>query len=417
MHELRNYGLVTAVYWAFTLTDGALRMLVLLHFHALGYSPLQLAFLFLFYEFFGIITNLVGGWVGARLGLNVTLWSGTALQILALLMLFGLDLHWSVGLSTAYVMAAQALSGIAKDLTKMSAKSALKFLVPADAHSALFRWVALLTGSKNALKGVGFFLGGLLLELLGFHTSLLVMAGGLGAILLASLMLLPRAIGKAKQKPGFAALFAKSRDINVLSAARCFLFAARDVWFVVGVPIFLATTLGWNFTQVGSFLAVWIIGYGVVQSATPALISRWTAGTVPTGRAAMVLAFVLTGITVLIPLGLHSGLPAGMTVLIGLGLFGVIFAVNSSVHSYLILAYSQGDEVATNVGFYYMANAGGRLTGTLMSGLAYQYGGFEACLWTSVMFSLLAGLASSWLPRRASSLELTLLSPEGGGSD
>ena len=417
MHELRNYGLVTAVYWSFTLTDGALRMLVLLHFHGLGYSPIQLAFLFLFYEFFGIVTNLVGGWIGSRLGLSVTLWAGTALQIVALLMLVGLDPGWSVTLSTAYVMAAQALSGIAKDLTKMSAKSALKFLVPGDQQSSLFKWVALLTGSKNALKGVGFFLGGLLLAVLGFNPSLITMAIGLGVILLGAIVLLPREIGKAKKNTTFAALFAKSRDINVLSAARFFLFAARDTWFVVGVPIFLTTSLGWSFTQVGSFLALWIIGYGIVQSVAPALIGRWTAGQAPTGRAAMVLAFVLAGSMALIPLGLLSGLNASLTVLIGLGMFGVVFAINSSVHSYLVLAYSHGDEVATNVGFYYMANAGGRLVGTLLSGIVFQLGGLEACLWTSVAFALVAGAISCWLPHIDSGLQLSELVADGGGSE
>ena len=414
MHELRNYSLMTAVYWSFTLTDGALRMLVLLHFHGLGYSPIQLAFLFLFYEFFGIVTNLVGGYVGSRLGLTVTLWAGTALQIIALLMLVGLNPNWSVALSTAYVMAAQALSGIAKDLTKMSSKSAIKFLVPSDQQSSLFKWVALLTGSKNALKGVGFFLGGLLLAVLGFNPSLIAMAVGLGVILLGSIVLLPREIGKAKQKKSFASLFAKSRDINVLSAARFFLFGARDIWFVVGVPIFLATSLGWSFTHVGSFLALWIIGYGIVQSATPALIRRWNAGTAPTGRAAMVLAFALAGSMAFIPLGLLCGMNANLTVLFGLGIFGVVFAINSSVHSYLILAYSHGDDVATNVGFYYMANAGGRLVGTLLSGVVYQFGGLEACLWTSVAFALVAGAISCGLPRTDSGFQLAALPAEGG---
>lgn len=417
MHKLRNYSLVTAVYWGFTLTDGALRMLVLLHFHKLGYSPIQLAFLFLFYEFFGIVTNLVGGWVGARLGLAVTLWAGTALQIVALLILVKLDPSWSVTVSTAFVMAAQALSGVAKDLTKMSAKSAIKFLVPGDQQSSLFKWVALLTGSKNALKGVGFFLGGLLLAVMGFNPSLIAMAVGLGVILLGSIVMLPREIGKAKTQKTFAALFAKSRDINVLSAARFFLFGARDIWFVVGVPIFLATSLGWSFTQVGSFLAMWIIGYGIVQSAAPALISRWTAGNAPTGRAAMVLAFALAGSMALIPLGLLSGMNASLTVLVGLSIFGMVFAINSSVHSYLVLAYSHGDEVATNVGFYYMANAGGRLLGTLLSGVVYQLGGLEACLWTSVAFALAAGAISCWLPRTGICLQRSGMARDGGGSD
>ena len=59
---IRNYALVTGAYWGFTLTDGALRMLVLLHFYALGYSAFEIALLFVLYEFAGIITNLVGGW-------------------------------------------------------------------------------------------------------------------------------------------------------------------------------------------------------------------------------------------------------------------------------------------------------------------------------------------------------------------
>ncbi len=398
MSAIRNYALVTAVYWAFTLTDGALRMLVLLHFHALGYSPIQLAFLFLFYEFFGIITNLVGGWVAARLGLNVTLWAGTALQIVALLMLVGLDPNWSVALSTAYVMAAQALSGIAKDLTKMSAKSAIKHLVPANQDSALFRWVALLTGSKNALKGVGFFLGGLLLSTIGFAGSLLTMAAGLLVMLVGSLILLPRNIGKAKRKTAFTALFAKSPAINWLSAARFFLFAARDIWFVVGVPIFLASSLNWSNTQVGAFLALWVIGYGIVQSLAPTLIGRCTGGRAPGNRAAVVLAGVLAVSMALIPLALLAEWPAAAVVLIGLGAFGVVFALNSSVHSYLILAYSDGDDVATDVGFYYMANAGGRLIGTLLSGVVYHFGGLAGCLWTSVAFAGMACVLSVRLP-------------------
>ncbi len=417
MHKLRNYTLVTAVYWSFTLTDGALRMLVLLHFHALGYSPIQLAFLFLFYEFFGIVTNLVGGWVGSRLGLTVTLWAGTALQIVALLMLVGLDPHWSVALSTAYVMAAQALSGIAKDLTKMSSKSAIKFLVPDNQQSSLFKWVALLTGSKNALKGVGFFLGGLLLGVLGFDAALIAMAIGLAVILVGAIILLPRDIGKAKKKKSFASIFAKSRDINVLSAARFFLFGARDIWFVVAVPIFLSVTLGWGFTQVGTFLALWIIGYGIVQSIAPTLISRWTSGKAPSGSAATVLAFALAGAMALIPLGLLMNLPANLVVLIGLGLFGVVFAINSSVHSYLVLAYSHGDEVATNVGFYYMANAGGRLVGTLLSGIVYQIAGLSGCLWASVAFAVLAGFLSLGLPRAGGDLRLADMKTDGGGSD
>ena len=266
MTDMRNYTLVTAAYWGFTLTDGALRMLVLLHFHDLGYSAVQIAFLFLLYEFFGVVTNLVGGWIGSHLGLKITLFAGLALQVLALIGLALLDPAWPVALSVAYVMGAQALSGIAKDLTKMSSKSAIKVLIPAEAESTLFKWVAILTGSKNALKGVGFFLGGMLLTALGFRGSLLTMAAGLALVLMAAVISLPGDMGQARVKVRFSQILSKSREINLLSAARLFLFGSRDIWFVVGLPVFLSTSLGWSHAEVGGFLALWVIGYGGVQA-------------------------------------------------------------------------------------------------------------------------------------------------------
>jgi MFS family permease len=278
---LRSYFVVTLAYWAFTLTDGALRMLVLLHFHALGFTPVELAFLFLFYEFFGVVTNLLGGWIAARMGLRVTLFSGLALQVIALSALAFVAPTWPILLSVAYVMAAQALSGIAKDLTKMSAKSSIKVLVPADAKSSLFKWVAVLTGSKNALKGIGFFLGGLLLSVLGFRGSLWAMAAALVMVLLAGAVSLPAEMGKAKSKSKFSTLLSKTRAINTLSAARFFLFGARDIWFVVGVPVFLSVRLGWGFTEVGAFLALWVVGYGAIQAIAPLVIRRWTGRPLP----------------------------------------------------------------------------------------------------------------------------------------
>ncbi len=396
---MRNYLLVTLAYWAFTLTDGALHMLVLLHFHELGYTPVELAFLFLLYEFCGIITNLFGGWLAARTGLRSTLLGGLGLQVVALAMLSLLDPSWARLSSVAYVMAAQALSGVAKDLTKMSSKTAVKFLVPKDDASSLFRWVAVLTGSKNALKGVGFFLGGFLLATLGFRGSLWAMAGGLVAVLAASTLFLPREIGKVKEKVGLRAVFSSNRGVNVLSAARVFLFASRDVWFVVAVPIFLYSTLGWTFTGVGSFLALWVIVYGVVQSAAPGLIRTWTHGHAPQGRSAFWLAALLFLAMSAISAGLAARFPAAPTILSGLLLFCAVFAVNSSVHSYLILAYAEGDKVALRVGFYYMANACGRLLGTLLSGVMFQLGGLDACLATSAVFALAAALIGWFLPR------------------
>jgi predicted MFS family arabinose efflux permease len=413
MNAIRNYVLVTVAYWAFTVTDGALRMLVLLHFHELGYTPVQLAFLFLFYEFFGVVTNLVGGWLAASMGLRVTLLGGLALQVLALVMLGLVAPAWSKAASVAYVMGAQSLSGIAKYLTKMSAKSTIKLLLPENQESSLFRWVAILTGSKNALKGAGFFLGGFLLAVLGYGRSLFAMAAGLAVVLVGSMLSLPHELGKSKAKSKFKGLLSKTREVNILSAARFFLFGARDIWFVVGVPVFLSVNLGWGFTKVGSFLALWVIGYGIIQSAAPVFISRWTGGRAPQGRAAQVLAFILAAVTALVAAGLTAGHSPAAVILGGLAVFGVIFAINSSVHSYLILAYSDGDKVAMNVGFYYMANAGGRLAGTMLSGVMFQVAGVTGCLWASVAFAALAGAFSMTLPRKESSMLMTEVKAEG----
>lgn len=392
--EVRQYLLVTGNYWAFTLTDGALRMLVVLHFHALGYTPLQIAALFLFYEIFGVVTNLVGGYLGARLGLNRTMNIGLALQVMALLMLA----VPAAVLTIPWVMAAQALSGIAKDLNKMSAKSAIKLLVPSDQQGALYKWVAILTGSKNALKGVGFFLGGALLALMGFKGVVLAMASTLAVIWMASVFLLKKDLGKAKAKPKFRDILSKSPAINILSAARLFLFGARDVWFVIALPVYLSTVFGWDFWKVGGFLAAWIIGYGLVQSFAPVITGKKN-GHVPDGRAAFVWAIMLAGLPALIALGLDAGLAAKPVLLGGLMIFGALFAVNSSLHSYLIVSYAKEDGVSLDVGFYYMSNAMGRLLGTVLSGWLFQIYGLEVCLWVSSAFVLLAAVISLKLPR------------------
>jgi len=392
--EIRQYLVVTGNYWAFTLTDGALRMLVVLHFHALGYSPLQIAALFLFYEIFGVVTNLIGGYLGARLGLNRTMNLGLALQVAALLMLT-VPASW---LTVPWVMGAQALSGIAKDLNKMSAKSSIKLLVPDSQQGTLYKWVAILTGSKNALKGVGFFLGGALLTLLGFAGAVLSMAAVLALVWLASLVLLKKDLGKAKAKPKFHDILSKSRAINVLSAARLFLFGARDVWFVVALPVYLSAVFGWDFWMVGGFLACWIIGYGIVQSVAPAITGK-RSGKVPDGRAACLWAASLAALPAAIAIGLATAASPQWVLIGGLMLFGVLFAVNSSLHSYLIVSYAKEDGVSLDVGFYYMSNALGRLVGTLLSGWVFQAYGLQACLWVSSLFVLLAALISLWLPR------------------
>ncbi len=387
----RQYLIVTGSYWAFTLTDGALRMLVVLHFHQLGYSPLDIALLFLFYEIFGVITNLVGGWLGAHFGLNRTMHAGLILQVLALAMLLvGDEL-----LTIAWVMSAQALSGIAKDLNKMSAKSAVKLLVPESAQGRLFRWVAVLTGSKNFLKGAGFFLGGAMLGLLGFHNAIAGMAAGLGIVWLLSLLLLNQDLGKATNKPRFVDLFSKSISINLLSAARLFLFAARDVWFVVALPVYLATQLHFEHTVIGGFLALWIMGYGITQSLTPVIFRR----VIPNGRSATVWIGLLSAIPAGIALALSFGTNPGPSLLLGLLVFGTVFAINSAIHSFLIVHYADREAVSLDVGFYYMANAMGRLLGTLLSGWVYQSQGMAACLWISSLLLVMGILPSLLLPQ------------------
>jgi predicted MFS family arabinose efflux permease len=392
--SLRNYLVVTGGYWAFTITDGAIRMLVVLYFHQLGYSPFEVAMLFLFYEFFGIVTNLVGGWLGARIGLNLTMHIGMALQVAALLMLTVPD-AW---LGVPYVMAAQALSGIAKDLNKMSAKASVKALVGQGGESTLFRYVAVLTGSKNALKGAGFFIGAALLEWIGFRHTLFVLAGMLALVLIATASVLPSGVGRMSSKPKFTQVFSKRPEINWLSAARFFLFGARDVWFVVGLPVFLYSVLGWSFTGVGAFFALWVIGYGIVQAAAPRLLRRSHDGRGPGHRTAISWAIALAFLPAGIAIGLQQGLDPTPVVIGGLVLFGAVFAINSAVHSYLILAYSDFDRVSMNVGFYYMANAGGRLAGTVLSGWVYQIHGLAGCLWWSAGFVLATVLLSLRLP-------------------
>ncbi|MBF4282254.1 organoarsenical effux MFS transporter ArsJ [Vibrio anguillarum] len=392
--NVRQYMLVTFNYWNFTVTDGALRMLVVLYFYDLGYSTLAIASLFLFYEFFGVVTNLIGGWLGARLGLNRTMNIGLGMQIFALLML-AVPAAW---LTIPWVMAAQALSGIAKDLNKMSAKSAIKTLVPENAQGALYKWIAILTGSKNALKGAGFFLGGVLLSWIGFQYAVAAMAAVLLLVFIGSLLSLQADIGKAKNKPKFSEIFSKSRSVNILSAARLFLFGARDVWFVIALPIYLGSVFGWDHSAVGGFLALWVIGYGVIQGFAPKITGS-ASDQVSDGRSALGWAALLALITGLIAYSIQAQWHPEVVIIAGLLLFGAVFAINSSLHSYLIVSYAKGDGVSLDVGFYYMANAMGRLIGTVLSGWVFQLWGLAACLWVSFGFLLLTTLISLGLPK------------------
>ena len=396
---LRNYAIVTSAYWGFTLTDGALRMLVLLHFHRLGYSPFTLAFLFLLYEAAGIVANLVGGWLATRYGIARMLAVGLGTQITGFLMLSALSPDWTAAASVAWVVGAQGLCGVAKDLTKTASKSAIK-LTAGQASGRLFKWVAFFTGSKNAMKGIGFFLGGVLLQALGFTHALWVMASMLALVFVGVVGFVPPLMGKSKASKSARELFAKSRAINLLAAARVALFGARDVWFVVGVPVFLYAS-GWNFTMVGAFLALWTIGYGVVQAAAPAVVRRSPDGLTREVPAARAWSAVLA----LVPLVLAALVMAQVphlewVVVAGLALFGVAFAINSSVHSYLILAYAGSEKAAEDVGFYYAANALGRFFGTLLSGLLYQWGGLTWSLLGSGAMLLVCWVVTLGLPTR-----------------
>jgi MFS family permease len=393
VRNLRDYAIVTASYWAFTVTDGALRMLVLLFLHERGFSPLELATAFILYEFAGMVTNFIGGWLGSRFGLGTTLFSGLGLQILACALL-AIDPSL---LSVVYVMTLQGLSGVAKDLTKMSSKSYVKLVVPeGDAHG-LLHWVALITGSKNALKGVGFFVGGLLLSTVGFRQACLGMAALLALALVTSALLLPRGAGRIAGKAKFRSVFSDDARINWLAASRLFLFGSRDVWFAIALPVFLAANLGWSFWRVGGFLALWVIGYGFVQAAAPRFVASSRASGATPVTAARLIAWTLT---LLAPLGaivaaLRMGAAPEESLVIGLAVFGMLFAVNSALHSYLIVAYADSEKIAMQVGFYYMANAAGRLAGTVLSGAVFQEAGLgasglTACIVTSMGFVALS---------------------------
>lgn len=398
---LRAYAAVTAAYWAFMLTDGALRMLVLLHFNSLGFSPLLLAVLFLLYEVAGIVTNLYAGWLAARFGLAATLYAGLALQIVALLALTQLEAGWGTVASVGFVMAVQGVSGVAKDLAKMSSKSAVKLLAPPGA--GLFSWVAWLTGSKNAVKGLGFFLGAALLGLAGFDASLLAMAAILTLILIAVAAFLPKGLPARDKGAKLSSVWSVDGRINRLSLARMFLFGARDVWFVVGIPVYFQSVLSDGtaegrreaFFLIGSFMAVWIILYGAVQAMAPKVLQAHRRSEADLTRAAMLWAALLVPVPLTLAALAYVGVP-GLTVILVLGLlgFGFVFAVNSSLHSYLILAFAGEGRVTMDVGFYYMANAAGRLLGTALSGLSFYIGGLPLCLATAGLMAGFAALAT-----------------------
>jgi MFS family permease len=398
---VRDYAIVTAAYWGFTLTDGALRMMVLMHFYRLGYSSFTLALLFLLYEAAGVLANLIGGWLATRYGIARMLAVGMTLQILGFMLLSLLQPEWTAAMSVAWVVVAQGICGVAKDLTKTASKSAIKIMADraqSQGSGQLFKWVAWFTGSKNAMKGIGFFMGGLLLDQLGFGMALWSMAALLGVVLVCVLAFVPRLMGKRKASQSAKELFAKNRGINLLALARVVLFGARDVWFVVGVPVFLYAS-GWTFTMVGGFLALWTIGYGLVQALAPYIVTRSTDGLSSEVPAARWWSAGLAVVTIALTIAVGMQVQHLQWVVVGgLVLFGAAFAVNSSVHSYLILAYAGSEKAAEDVGFYYAANALGRFGGTLLSGLLYQWGGLLFALVGSALMLTACWLVTLALP-------------------
>ena len=382
--SISHYLIVTLSYLGFTLSDGALRMLVLFYFFKLGFSPLTLALLFLLYEFAGVIANLGGGWLTTRFGIRIMLLVGLSLQIIGLIFLSLLDPSFDYILSIIWVLAAQGISGLAKDFTKTASKSAIKSM-EVDGRQGLFYWVSWFTGSKNAMKGIGFFLGGILLTKFGFQNSLWVMAGSLGLVLLLVSFLLPKNLGTRRPSGRIKELFSKSPEVNKIALARIFLFGGRDIWFVVAIPIFLYTN-GWDFWEVGGFLAGWTVFYGLVQAIAPSIIYVTNNGKKTVSSKSILVWSISLALVSLFLLGIMSAKTDLLLLLSGLILFGFVFAINSSLHSFLIVAYAGSKKAAEDIGFYYAANAAGRLFGTFLSGLLFQLGGVLACLAGTTLF-------------------------------
>jgi len=392
--SLSQYLTVTGTYWGFTLSDGALRILVLFHFFKLGSSPFTLALLFLMYEVAGIIANLGGGWLATRFGIPRMLLLGIAMQILGLMFLSYLDPTFGPVLSVIWVVVAQGIAGLAKDITKTASKSAIK-VVEIDEGEGLFRWVAWFTGSKNAMKGVGFFLGGVMLTTIGFRGGLLLMAGLLGLLAVLVVFTLPSKLGAGVSSRTIKELFSKSSAVNTIALARIFLFGARDTWFVVALPVFLYGN-GWSFWEVGGFLALWTMLYGLVQGMAPAIVRITNASPISrSGTVGWAVALALALIGVSACMIVEMNVPVLIT---GLLVFGVFFAVNSSLHSFLIVAYAGSKKAAEDIGFYYAANAVGRLAGTFLSGFLYHQGGLLACLSGSALFLVITALMVARLP-------------------
>ncbi|CAM9245362.1 unnamed protein product [Scytosiphon promiscuus] len=419
---MRNLYTAAMSYNGYTVTDGALRLIVLLHAADLGFNAIEIAFMFSAYEVAGVFTNLFGGVAGSKYGLRCTLLTSLTLQIACLAALTQTepilgDLKEATPGSTRYLEATiyitawQALAGVAKDLMKLTGKATPKLVTKEGAEGRLFQLVAWLTGMKNALKGFGSFLGALLVAQIGYVDSLWILVGICGIFVPVGIFGMDRGLGVSPGKNiDWKSLFSKGRNVNVLSAARFFLFGSRDVWFEIGLPLFLRVELGWKRELVGLILAGYIVIYGNLQAASTKLYKN-ADGTSrqPTGAAAYKwaaycsLAPLITGIaTYFTHKVAESDLATALVLITGVVAFAAMFAVNSSVHSYLIVSYSNKDKVAMDLGFYYMANAMGRLVGVLVGGFLYHYTsddfGLSMCLIVACPFLVAAAAIAYRLP-------------------
>ncbi|KAK9829657.1 hypothetical protein WJX72_007147 [[Myrmecia] bisecta] len=412
---LGPFAIISLAYILFTTTDGAVRMIVLLHAYQQGFTALALAGIFSGYELAGVVVNLLAGVAGARWGIKATLLGGLSFQMVALGMLLGWQTSWGQAQAIVYISVSQVLNGVAKDLTKLGGKTVTKLVTPDEKQQALFKLVAWITGFKNSFKGLGYLLGAVLLTV-NYYLSIGIMMGLICAALPFAVSGLSWQLGRSERKNvTLRAVFRMNYNVNMLSAARFFLFASRDLWFEVTLPYFLrspASGIGWGRVLVGLYLAIWIILYGQVQSWSPKFLLKPLGQSPPNKWAAVLWAAVLvacpaamTGVLFgsnVFGYGVAKGTAVAVMTVI-LYLFCLVFAVNSAVHSYLIVRYAEGNKVAMNVGFYYMANAGGRLVGTLLSGILYTYvgdsivQGFGACFAVSVAFVVISAVLASFI--------------------
>jgi hypothetical protein len=179
------------------------------------------------------------------------------------------------------------------------------------------------------------------------------------------------------------------------------------VWFVVGIPIYFYAVLSDGtvagnraaFFTIGVFMALWIILYGAVQATAPRLLRNVRNLPAAALTWALALAFVPAALAAAVYIAGTPSPTLTATLVVGLLIFGAIFAINSALHSYLILSFTTAERVTMDVGFYYMANAGGRLLGTVLSGLSYQIGGLPLCLATAAALVLLSALGAVRLRR------------------